>query len=208
MIPVFQESYIPIPLDKAPTPHIKALLEHDGVQVFDLKDVRVSPAIEALAQMVENAAAWRKQAPPDMPFVAAVVVNIDSLTGPKSANMKSAICSAWAGWAHVARMAILWAQCRTLKCCLQHSRDGHYRAVCARGANGCRIGTCAHRPGVRIWDAERPEFFVVMRLLTGGSLADRLSRKAKIGDGFHHGRECAQVIHDLANALDYAHSRG
>src|SRR5689334_8634477 len=84
MIPIFQESYKPMALDAAPTPFIKALLEHDGVQVFDEKNVYVDTAIEMLAKMVENTAAWRVQeaaAPPSTPPSQPISIDINNLAG-------------------------------------------------------------------------------------------------------------------------------
>lgn len=85
MIPVFQESYDPIPLDKLPTPHIKALLEFDGVQVFDVKNVYLSAAVEMLSRMVENTVNWRsqQQSTPAGMNEAPITLNIDNLGGQK-----------------------------------------------------------------------------------------------------------------------------
>src|SRR4030095_7258765 len=82
MIPVFQESYTPIPLDQVPTQHIKTLLEYDGVYIFDVKNVYVPQAVEALARMIENTAAWAKQRTPGTPDpsqVPILSVNIEAL---------------------------------------------------------------------------------------------------------------------------------
>lgn len=50
--------------------------------------------------------------------------------------------------------------------------------------------------------------YVVMRLLTGGSLSDRLRRSYEQGEAFPAPTEIAEIINHIANALDYAHSRG
>ncbi len=79
MIPVFQETFEPFPLDQAPTPSIKTLLEYDGVYIFDVKNVYVPQAVEALARIIENTAAWAKQTPaptPDPGQVPILSVNI------------------------------------------------------------------------------------------------------------------------------------
>ena len=63
MIPVFQESYDPLaPPEQAP-PGIKALLEHDGVLVFDVKNVYIDQSIEFLARVIENTTSWVRDSP-------------------------------------------------------------------------------------------------------------------------------------------------
>ncbi|MCB9457749.1 MAG: TIR domain-containing protein [Anaerolineaceae bacterium] len=53
MIPVFQESWEQLhPKPKAPTEHIKALLDSDGVHMLDIRNVYVDEAIEELAKMI------------------------------------------------------------------------------------------------------------------------------------------------------------
>jgi serine/threonine protein kinase len=50
--------------------------------------------------------------------------------------------------------------------------------------------------------------FVVMRYLTGGSLAERLDHSSRTGRPLPSLSETAQIIRQLASALDYAHERG
>ncbi|MCL4247077.1 MAG: TIR domain-containing protein [Anaerolineae bacterium] len=52
MIPVFQEHYVPP--DRAPNEHVAALLQHDGVHIFDIKNLYVDDAIERLEQIIHN----------------------------------------------------------------------------------------------------------------------------------------------------------
>ncbi len=53
MIPVFQESWEQLhPKPTAPTEHIKALLDSDGVHMLDIRNVYVDEAIEELAKMI------------------------------------------------------------------------------------------------------------------------------------------------------------
>jgi serine/threonine protein kinase len=47
-----------------------------------------------------------------------------------------------------------------------------------------------------------------MRLLTSGTLADRLDQRAGDGKPLPSLGEIAEVLKQLASALDYAHSRG
>ncbi len=50
--------------------------------------------------------------------------------------------------------------------------------------------------------------YIVMRLLTGGSLAERLSQNTKAGKPLPSLGEISQLLRELASALDYAHSQG
>lgn len=50
--------------------------------------------------------------------------------------------------------------------------------------------------------------YVVMRLLTGGTLAERINRHAQKGQPLPSLGEIARVLVQLAGALDYAHKRG
>lgn len=50
--------------------------------------------------------------------------------------------------------------------------------------------------------------YVVMRLLMGGSLAERLSHSRDTGRPLPSLPETAQIVRQLASALDYAHSQG
>lgn len=57
MIPVFQESWEHLnPKPQAPTEHIKALLDSDGVHLLDIRNVYVDEALEELAKMVRATA--------------------------------------------------------------------------------------------------------------------------------------------------------
>lgn len=50
--------------------------------------------------------------------------------------------------------------------------------------------------------------YVVMRLLPGGSLAERLAHRAQNDDPLPNLRETADMLTKLASALDFAHSKG
>ncbi|MBZ0315061.1 MAG: protein kinase [Anaerolineae bacterium] len=50
--------------------------------------------------------------------------------------------------------------------------------------------------------------YVVMRLLPGGSLAERLTHRAQNDDPLPNLRETADMLTKLASALDFAHSKG
>ena len=59
MIPVFQESYVP--LDRAPDEHyhVHALLQSDGVHIMDVRNVYVDEAINDLAAMIKQSVGRR-----------------------------------------------------------------------------------------------------------------------------------------------------
>jgi WD40 repeat protein/predicted Ser/Thr protein kinase len=50
--------------------------------------------------------------------------------------------------------------------------------------------------------------YVVMRLLTGGTLTDRLAQQSETGQSLPSLGEVAAMLRQLASALDYAHSQG
>jgi serine/threonine protein kinase len=211
LIPVFQESYNPITLDKAPTPHIKALLEHDGVQVFDIKNVYVSTAIESLAQMVENTAARRKQTPPEAPSASQpLILNIDNLSGQTIGQFEIRELFGMGGMGAVYRAHQAGLRRDVALKVLPSSLAGQQEFIerFVREAQTAAALEHAHIVPVYDYGTYGGLSYVVMRLLTGGSLADRLSHKAKIDDSVPSLSETADVIKHLANALDYAHSRG
>jgi serine/threonine-protein kinase len=211
LIPVFQESYDPIPLEKAPTPHIKALLEFDGVQVFDVKNVYVNTAIEALAQMVENTAAWRKQTPPEAATPSQLLtLNIDNLAGQQIGqyDVRELLGMGGMGAVYRAYQGQLRRDValKVLPPSLAQQQEFIERFV--REAQTAAALEHAHIVPVYDYGTYGGLSYVVMRLLTGGSLAERMSHKAKIGADLPSLGETAQVIKDLAGALDYAHARG
>lgn len=60
MIPVFQESYVPV--SEPPDAAIGALLHHDGVHVMDVRNIYVDQAIDDLAQMIKQSTPRRRAA--------------------------------------------------------------------------------------------------------------------------------------------------
>ncbi|NJL94988.1 MAG: serine/threonine protein kinase, partial [Anaerolineae bacterium] len=51
-------------------------------------------------------------------------------------------------------------------------------------------------------------YYVVMRLLTGGSLAERIAHRESTQRPFPSPAEISTIVQQLASALDYAHTRG
>lgn len=212
MIPVFQETFEMFPLDQAPTPYVKALLEYDGVYIFDVKNVYVPQAVEALARIIENTAAWAKLTPPeaDSGQVPILSVNIEALTGQQFGQYEIRDMLGMGGMSAVykAHQASLMrdvalkvlppsfsSQTGTLERFLREART----AAALEHAHIVPIYDYGNYGGLS---------FVVMRLLSGGSLADRLTLAEQTDGGLPSLYEIADILKRLANALDYAHSRG
>jgi len=71
-------------------------------------------------------------------------------------------------------------------------------------------GSLEHRHIIPIYDygTERGTYYVVMRLLEGGTLDDRLAQHAHSDPKLPSLGEISEILEQLASALDYAHSRG
>ncbi len=212
MIPVFQETFEMMALDQAPTPAIKTLLEFDGVYIFDVKNVYVPQAVEALARIIENTAAWAKQTPPeaDSGQVPILSVNIEALTGQQFGQYEIREMLGMGGMSAVyrAHQASLMrdvalkvlppsfsSQTGTLERFLREART----AAALEHAHIVPIYDYGNYGGLS---------FVVMRLLSGGSLAERLTNADHTDGSLPSLYEVADILKRLANAMDYAHSRG
>ncbi len=214
MIPVFQESYKPIALDAAPTPFIKALLEYDGVQVFDEKNVYVTNAIEMLAKMVENTAAWRAQEGTSQPTPGAsapqITLDISNLNGQTVGQYTVSELLGQGGMGAVYRAHQTGLNrdvaFKVLPPSLAQQPEFIERFI-REAQTAARL---EHPNIVPIYDygTNSGLSYVVMRLLTGGSLAERLSYRLKSDKGLPSLNEVASVLRGLGGALDYAHSRG
>lgn len=66
----------------------------------------------------------------------------------------------------------------------------------------------AHIVPVYDFGAQMGLSYVVMRLLTGGSLADRIVQREKNNASLPGLKETSELLSQLSNALDYAHSQG
>jgi serine/threonine-protein kinase len=66
----------------------------------------------------------------------------------------------------------------------------------------------AHIVPVHDYGVQGEISYVVMRLLTGGTLMDRLKQQADLGTPLPSLVETADMLKQLASALDYAHSQG
>jgi serine/threonine-protein kinase len=211
MIPVFQESWKNEP---APTAHIRALLEFDGVYVFDEKNVYVAAAIESLSRMVENTAAWHKQqaeqGPPREATSPPITLSIDNLTGQMLGQfeIRELLGMGGMGAVYRANQPSLRREValKVLPPSLAQQREFIERFT--REAQTAAALQHAHIVPIYDFGTHSGLSYVVMRLLTGGSLAERLSHRLAGGGGLPSLPETAEVLKALGAALDYAHSRG
>ena len=212
MIPVFQESYVAIPLEQAPSIHVRALLERDGIQVYDLQNVNVTQAVQALGRLVENTAAWRRQ--PPVPVSSAgrtpIPLSLDNLAGQRLGQYELRDLLGMGGMGAVYRGFQPSLQREVAIKILPPTLAGEadYLERFTREARTSAALEHAHIVPVYDYGTQNGLSYVVMRLLTGGSLAERIANRLKTGKGLPSLGEAAEVIRALAAALDYAHSRG
>ncbi len=210
MLPVFQESYAPIPLEKAPTPHVRALLEGDGVRVFDVKNVHVTAAIASLAQMIMNAA--RPSAAPEPASSGGqipIMTSIDNLAGQRFGQyeVRDLLGQGGMGAVYRAYQASLRRDVALKVLPPGLAGQGEFLERFVREAQTAAALEHAHIVPVYDYGTYGGLSFVIMRLLTGGSLSDRMAYRQKSG-GLPSLSETATVIRQLAGALDYAHGKG
>lgn len=213
MIPIFQESYTPIPLANAPTPFVKALLEYDGVQVFDEKNVYVDAAIEMLAKMVENTTGWRVQEASNPPPAAPqqpITLDIGNLNGQTIGQYKVGEILGQGGMGAVYRAHQSGLNRDVAFKVLPPSLAQQPEFIERFSREAQTAARLEHPNIVPIYDYGTYSglSYVVMRLLTGGSLAERLSYRMKSDKGLPSLSEVSAVLRGLGSALDYAHSRG
>jgi serine/threonine-protein kinase len=212
MIPVFQESFQPFPLDQSPSPAVRTLLEFDGVQVFDVKNVYVSSAVEMLSKMVENTAAWRKQQASTTPgpLEPPITLSIENLAGKRLGQYEVR---------QILGMGGMGAVYRAYQPSL--NRDVALKVLPPAMAQQREFSERFKREAQTAARLEHPHIvpvydygllgglnFVVMRLLNGGSLSDRLNYRLEREAALPALREIVTVLKGLASALDYAHSSG
>ncbi|MBZ0290307.1 MAG: protein kinase, partial [Anaerolineae bacterium] len=212
MIPVFQESFELLPLDQVGSPFVKALLEYDGVYIFDVKNVYVPQAVEALARMIENTAAWASQSPatPGAEQVPILSVNIEALAGQQFGQYHITDLLGIGGMSAVYR-AHQESLMRDVALKVLPPSFASQPASLARFLLEARTAAAlehAHIVPVYDYGNYGGLSFVVMRLLNGGSLAQRLMLAEQNALPLPSLHEIATILRSLANALDYAHSRG
>ncbi|MBL8161394.1 MAG: protein kinase [Anaerolineae bacterium] len=212
MIPVFQESFQPFPLDQSPSPQVRALLEFDGVQVFDVKNVYVSSAIEMLSKMVENTAAWRKQQASTTPGPnePPITLSIENLAGKRLGQYEVRQILGMGGMGAVYR-AYQPSLNRDVALKVLPPAMAQQREFSERFKREAQTAARLEHPHiVPVYDYGNISGlnFVVMRLLNGGSLSDRLNYRLEREAPLPALREIVTVLKGLASALDYAHSSG
>jgi serine/threonine-protein kinase len=212
LIPVFQESYEAIPLDQLPSPFIRTLLEHDGVYIFDLKNVYVPQAVEALARMIENTAAWLQRQPepvaPTGPPI--LTVNIETLAGQRFGQYEIRDLLGVGGMSAVYR-AYQESLMRDVAIKVLPPSFASQAESIERFTREARTAAALeHSHIVPVYDygSYGGLSYVVMRLLAGGSLGERLARNTPADPKLPSLGETVVILKDLAAALDYAHSRG
>ncbi len=213
MIPVFQESYNPLaPRDTFP-PHLQALLEHDGVLIFDVKNVYIDQSMEFLARVIENTASWLRESPTetlDIVDESMIGVNIRSLAGQMfdKYQMIELAGSGGMGTVYRAHQPNLRRDVALKLLPPAIASEGGYKERFQREAQTAAALEHAHIVPVYDYGNHGGIYYVVMRLLTGGSLAQRLEHAEQTDGQLPSLAETVEVIKRLALALDYAHSRG
>ena len=213
MIPVFQESYDPLEARDTPSPHIRTLLEHDGVMIFDVKNVYIDQSIEFLAQVIENTASWLRESPTatlDPGDQSMIGVNIRALSGQMFGQyeLRELIGMGGMGAVYRAYQPSLQRPVALKLLPPAIASEASYTERFRREAQTAARLEHAHIVPVYDYGNQGGIYYVVMRLLTGMSLADRLEHAEKTDGKLPSLKETAEVLKQLARALDYAHSRG
>ncbi|MBZ0290302.1 MAG: TIR domain-containing protein, partial [Anaerolineae bacterium] len=216
MIPVFQESYKEISPASAPTPYIKALLEHDGILIFDIRNVYIEQSLDVLARLIENTA--RLAAKPPTPVTATappvdqllIGANIKDLAGEHFGQyeLRALIGMGGMGAVYRAYQPSLRRDVAVKVLPPAFASESGYTERFMREAQIAAGLEHTHIVPVYDYGVQGGINYVVMRMLTGGSLADRLQVSEQNDANLPSLSETADVIKKLAAALDYAHSRG
>jgi serine/threonine protein kinase/uncharacterized protein YraI len=209
MIPVFQESYQSG--QAAPTPPIKMLVDYDGILIFDVKNVYVDQSIDTLARMIENTAAQvRAVSQVPTPAAGSLNLSVDALAGQTLGQyqLRALLGMGGMGAVYRAHQASLNRDVAVKVLSVSLARDGDYARRFVREAQTAAALEHAHIVPVHDYGTDRGLSYVVMRLLNGGSLGDRMEHQKATGAPLPSLAEVADVIGKLAGALDYAHSRG
>jgi serine/threonine-protein kinase len=213
LIPVFQQSYNPTATTTNWGPHVKALLESDGLHIFDEQNADVTQAAASLAQMVENAAAWSLHRSPTESLVPAPVdtsINAENLVGQRFDQYEviEKLGQGGMGAVYRAYQAPLRRDVAIKVLPPIFASQREYIERFTREAQTAAALEHAHIVPVYDYGTIGSLSYVVMRLLTGGSLAERMAHQVQGGDGLPSLGEITDLLKQLAGALDYAHSRG
>lgn len=208
MIPVFQESYVP--LAQMPTPHVRVLLGCDGIQAFEHPDTEITPITDILANLIENTATWAQNLSEALAAPAPLTPNINNLAGQKLGQyeLREVLGVGGMGAVYRAYQAGLRREVAVKILTPALAADPGYQERFTREAQ--ISATLEHAHIVPVYDYGTADnlSYVVMRLLTGGTLAERINHRLKTDKGLPSLAEAAEVLKALASALDYAHSKG
>jgi serine/threonine protein kinase len=214
LVPVFQENYDSLASRDTPLPPIRALLEHDGVLIFDIKNVYIDQSIEFLARVIENTATSLRESPTatmDQPIDQSMIgVNIRALAGQQWGQYELRELIGMGGMGAVYRAYQPNLQRSVALKLLPPSigSESSYAERFKREAQTAARLEHAHIVPVYDYGNQGGIFYVVMRMLTGGSLSQRLEHAEQTDGKLPALSETAEVLKQLARALDYAHSRG
>lgn len=215
MLPVFQESYKEITPSAAPTPYIKALLEHDGILIFDVRNVYIEQSLDVLSKLIENTTKLATKAPTQTatapPLDQSLMgVNIKDLSGQQFGQytLGALIGLGGMGAVYRAHQATLRRDVAVKVLPPTFATQAGYSERFLREAQIAAGLEHAHIVPVYDYGVQGGINYVVMRMLTGGSLAERLQLSESDDKNLPSLREAADVLKRLASALDYAHSRG
>ncbi|MBZ0300133.1 MAG: protein kinase [Anaerolineae bacterium] len=213
LVPVFQESYDPLQPPATPSPSIRTLLEHDGVMVFDVKNVYIDQSIEFLARVVDNTVASVRESPTATmePIDQSMIgVNIRALAGQQWGQYEliELIGMGGMGAVYRAHQPSLRRDVALKLLPPAIASEANYAERFQREAQTAARLEHAHIVPVYDYGNQGGIYYVVMRMLTGGSLAQRLEQAEQTDGRLPSLSETAEVLKALARALDYAHSRG
>lgn len=214
LVPVFQESYDTLASRNTPLPYIRALLEHDGVLIFDIKNVYIDQSIEFLARVIENTATSLRESPTATMEPSAdqslIGVNIRGLAGQQWGQYELRELIGMGGMGAVYRAYQPSLQRFVALKLLPPSigSESSYAERFKREAQTAARLEHAHIVPVYDYGNQGGIYYVVMRMLTGGSLSQRLEHAEQTDNKLPSLGETAEVLKQLARALDYAHSRG
>ncbi len=209
MIPVFQEGYQQN--QPAPNPTVKKLLEYDGILIFDVKNVYIEQSMDVLARMIENTTAQVQAASKAAtPATARPNLNLNDLAGQMLGQyqLRSLLGSGGMGAVYRAYQPSLNRDVALKVISPALAADEGYARRFVREAQTAAALEHPHIVPVHDYGSDQGLNYVVMRLLPGGSLADRIEHQKATKGPLPSLAEVSDVITRLAGALDYAHSRG
>ncbi|MAS32367.1 MAG: hypothetical protein CL610_00075 [Anaerolineaceae bacterium] len=213
LVPVFQESYDPLAARDALSPYIRALLEHDGVLIFDIKNVYIDQSIEFLARVVENTVTSLHDSPTTtMESIdqSMIGVNIRALSGQQwgQYELRELIGMGGMGAVYRAHQPSLNRDVALKLLPPAIASETSYAERFRREAQTAAKLEHAHIVPVYDYGNQGGIYYVVMRMLSGGSLAQRIEHAEQTDGQLPSLGETAEVLKQLARALDYAHRRG